>query len=187
MKLRQQDIDKSYKFATLQSNNYGARGQSDPLKIIQDIYVGKLGEIVAGAYLQSIGVKVYYPDFKIYEATEKSWESDLKEMSGSRKFAVKSQEIRMANQYEVSWVFQKDDKKKVGYDKEIFDNASDDHYCMFVQIDLLNKTGEVKSVVKTSYLQEHNLFEEMKKESLRSNKKAVYYNSLASIGNLWQI
>lgn len=177
-------IEKCNKFANDSVNSsidkYSKRGQYDSSKIIIDIRNGKIGEVYAHAYLLKRFPDLSFPDFEIYEAKNKNWDPDLK--SGNVSIAVKTQDFQTAMHYGDSWVFQFGNGK-FDCDKGIFGESNSNKYVALVSTNFAKRTGKIKAFVKVDWLHKNNLFKEMKKESLRNNKLAVYYDDLIDFDN----
>lgn len=100
-------------------NKYRQRNQFNKRKIIKDIYVGKKAEIAAWKYLNNIGVEegtytsegvsTNEPDFEIYGASRKSFDSDLYDPFYKTKYHVKSMTKENAERWGLSWSFQMED------------------------------------------------------------------------------
>jgi hypothetical protein len=86
---------------------YRDRGEPRYLKQQEDIITGKLGELAAFKYLKHRCIKTNYPDFKIYNPKEKSFECDLK--SEDTNYHVKTQPERSVKRYGYSWLVQAKD------------------------------------------------------------------------------
>lgn len=95
----------SYAQAVMGTIDYRNRGQGNFKKIVQDHYVGKLGEIAVCKLLQSLGKTVTQPDFDIH--TKKSWDDDL--FVDGEGVAVKTQNHESAKRYGLSWTFHVND------------------------------------------------------------------------------
>jgi hypothetical protein len=184
-------IDKAIEFAdkSVESNKdrYARRNQTDVDKIIQDIRVGKIGEEIVYNHLISKIPNLSKPDYNIYDKFNKSWDSDLKDGDSSIKIGVKSQNIFSANLYGVSWVFQFNNNKNFDCDKEVFKEESDNNFIAFVSLNIPKRNAEVRGIVKTQFLHDNKLFKDMKKEQLKGNKVAVYWEDLEKLDNLFQL
>lgn len=156
-------------------------------KFSSDICCGKIGEeLVFKKYLEKIpGLTA--PDYNIYSKKNKSWEPDLKDMDSNLTIAVKSQDIRSKLDNEESWVFQLGNKGK-DTDKAIFNKSDGNHYVALVSLNIPKRFGEIKAVIKLSWIHNNNLFREMNIKELNGNKCAIYYDDLKSFSNeLWQL
>jgi hypothetical protein len=88
-------------------DKYRERNQCDVNKIINDIYVGKLGEFAVYNVLKHGGKTVDAPDVAIYGARKKSFSADLTD--GRLKYHVKTMTASAAERYGLSWSFQIED------------------------------------------------------------------------------
>lgn len=82
-------------------DKYHRRKQSDPIKIYNDILIGKVAEFFV--FLNVSGCS--YPDLKVYASADKSFDADL--VKDKYKIHVKS--CRKDSAFEHSWVFQPED------------------------------------------------------------------------------
>jgi hypothetical protein len=167
---------------------YAKRNQFNVEKISQDIRTGKLGEEIVYQALVSQFPKLSKPDHAIYTGKQKSWAPDLSDPESGIVIGVKTQEIKSETKYGRSWVFQYRAGKAYDVDKGIFGDKDDKHYVAFVSINSEKRIGELRGIVRVSWLHEKNLFKPMKLQHLQSNKMAVYYSDLATYGKqLWQL
>jgi len=156
-------------------------------KFSKDITIGKIGEeFVYRKYVERIP-ELSPPDYNIYSIKDKSWEPDLKDLSSNLSIAVKSQDIRSKIDNSESWVFQLGSNGK-DTDKEIFNEVDDNKYVAFTSLNIPKRFGEIKAVVKLSWLHKMELFKPMQIDRLQSNKIAVYMCDLDNYkDNLWQL
>lgn len=173
----EEEFSKCTEFANkIDTSFYSRRNQFDNDKRKKDQLIGKLGEIISFNYLNNKIKDLSYPDFNIYDKKQKSWDFDLK--ANGFNIHVKSQDIVQSKRYGESWIFQAGGKYK-GYDKEIFDKISPNQFICFCVIDLENKSGVIKSIVKLEYLHDNKLFKLPKLPKLQEmNKMAVYFNDI---------
>lgn len=170
------------------ADRYARRNQSNIEKITQDIRTGKLGEELVYQALVKQFPKLTKPDHAIYTGKQKSWAPDLTDPDSGIVIGVKTQEIKSELAYGRSWVFQHRAGKNYDNDKGIFGDQDDKHYVAFVSINSPKRIGELRGIVKVSWLHEKELFKPMKLQHLQSNKVAVYYDDLAKFGKkLWQL
>jgi hypothetical protein len=162
---------------------YAKRNQGNIEKGKLDNRNGKIGEMVVHSYLLSTFPDLTEPDFAIYTSRNKSWAKDLYSETTNKKFGVKSQTIESAKKYNESWVFQNEDTGIHGKK----DKSDDDNFIVFVLLDLKEKLGYIRAVVKVKWLHENGLFKPMKLAHLVS-KKAVYFDDLKKYKKeLWQV
>jgi hypothetical protein len=188
--ITEETLDSCAKFATasVQSSidKYKRRNQFNVEKIIKDIKVGKLGEECVYDLVSKTYPTLSKPDYNIYDKKDKSWLPDLK--TNEFFLAVKTQNIDSAIAYGESWVFQYNFGKNYDCDKGIFKSEDDNHYVAFVAMNVPKRFANIRAIVKVSWLHKNKLFKEMKKENLRGNKLAIYYNDLEQFENeLWQL
>jgi hypothetical protein len=86
---------------------YARRGQANKRKILHDNVVGKTGEIAVYKFLKGKGKNPSKPDFKIYTAKKKSYDADM--YLGNLDLHIKTQHVKSAKKFGLSWVFQKKD------------------------------------------------------------------------------
>jgi len=177
-KFSKEEFDKCSNFAnSIDTSYYSNRNQSDNKKRTRDQLIGKLGEIVSYTFLNKKINNLSYPDFKIYDRKNKSWDFDLK--GDNANIHVKSQDIEQSKKYGESWLFQAGGLNNRGYDKEIFDKLSPNQYICFCIIDLKNNEGVIKSIVTLDYLHDNKLFKLPKLDKLKyNNKLAVYFSDI---------
>jgi hypothetical protein len=182
----EEELSKCKSFAeSIDTSFYATRNQFNPEKRKTDQIIGKLGEILTYNYLLDKVQNLTYPDFNIYEKSKKSWDFDLK--GNDSNIHVKSQNIVQAKNYGQSWIFQAGNGKNKNYDKEIFDQISPNQYVSFCLIDLGNKCGEIKSILKLSTLHDNKLFKLPKLEKLQvANKLAVYFSDIKVFENSYK-
>lgn len=102
----QKDICKNFASSVVSTNidAYRRRNQTDVTKIIDDIYVGKLGEFAAYNFLKHGRRELAAPDVEIYGARKKSFAADL--VTTTHKYHVKTMKRESAERYGLSWSFQ---------------------------------------------------------------------------------
>tara|TARA_R110000868_G_scaffold75946_3_gene218772 strand:+ start:1769 stop:2392 length:624 start_codon:yes stop_codon:yes gene_type:complete len=156
-------------------------------KFSMDICIGKIGEELVYSTYSLLLPNLSKPDYNIYSVKQKSWDSDLKDLNSNISIAVKTQDIRSMLDNDESWVFQMSTSGK-DTDKEIFNKTNDNHYVAFVSLNIPKRIGELKALVKVQWLHDKKLFKQMKLETLRNNKLAVYFEDLEFYKDeLWQI
>lgn len=170
------------------TDKYARRNQFDVEKIAKDIRNGKIGEEAVYEKLLESLPDLSKPDHNIYLKGDKSWDPDLKAMESGVRVAVKSQDIESSINFGESWVFQYGMGGKYDCDTGVFKEVDDKHYVAFVALNVPKRRGELRAVVKIQWLHDKKLFKEMKKQSLRGNKLAVYYDDLIKFKEeLWQL
>lgn len=172
------DIETCLRFANASDREYyGRRNQHNNDVKRRQIYIGKLGELAASRYLRDV-CPDSVPDFAIYEAKKKSWNSDLG--CNSYHFHVKSMGVEQAKLYGLSWTFQFSNARgRGGKDAEIFAaEQSDRTFVVLVQVDLGKHEAEVITTIQARKLSEHNLFRDPKLDHLKGIKKVVYFEDL---------
>ena len=148
--------------------NYADSNQTQKLKIKEDHFVSKLGEEAARIVLSHYG-NVKGPDYSIYQAKEKSWESDL--FIENKGIAVKTQKRTNANRYTLSWTFQ---AGAFRYDPILnISNA----WIIFVEYD---DTNPHHCYVYPPYQMKELTLGEPKLSYLKGSKKVVYASTLPS-------
>jgi hypothetical protein len=183
-------FDKCTKFAQdsveSSANKYARRNQWNVAKIMDDIRNGKIAEEMVYQKVSELYPNISKPDFNVYEKKNKSWDPDLTDPAVPVRIAVKSQDIKADLAYGRSWVFQFGNGK-VDCDTGIFGEKDDHHYVCFVSLNTPKRIGELRSMVKVSWLHEKELFKPMKLKNL-SSKLAVYYDDLEPLADqLWQL
>lgn len=170
------------------TDRYARRNQFDVEKIAKDIRNGKIGEEGVYEKVSELYPHLSKPDHAIYDKKDKSWDPDLKDLDSDIRVAVKSQDIESAINFGESWVFQYNHGKQYDCDTGIFKQSDPNHYVAFVALNVPKRFGIIRALVKVEWLHEKKLFKEMKKQSLRGNKMAVYYEDLERYKDeLWQL
>lgn len=172
IKLKPSDKEVAEAFANARlegsANLYRFRGEQNIDKIKEDIVVGALAEIAIAKQLQSRGVEVNEPDFKIYETKQKSFSADLSD--GYYMFHCKAQSLKSAKTYGTSFMFQKTDK--------LLTNPSPRDYLVMAVVDDLKV--EIKAVVLVQDIIKYDLLGEPKVPRYRHSKHTIYFNDLCS-------
>jgi hypothetical protein len=185
--------NKCVKFAnesvSTNARKYANRNQFDVDKIKKDIRNGKIAEEGVYEVVSQLYPYLSKPDHTIYSAKEKSWDPDLKDEAMKYKLAVKSQDIESEINFGRSWVFQFGNGGKFDCDTGIFSKDVDpNHYVSFISLNVPKRFGVIQAIVSVKWLHDKKLFKEMKKQSLRGNKVAVYYEDLEKFKEeLWQL
>lgn len=170
------------------ADKYARRNQFDVEKIAKDIRNGKIGEEAVYHVVSPHFAGLTKPDHKIYPKKDKSWDPDLRDDGAKVRIAVKSQDIESAINFGESWVFQFGNGGKYDCDKGVFKEIDPNHYVAFVALNTPKKIATIRAIVKVQWLHDKKLFKEMKKQNLRGNKVAVYYEDLKKYEDeLWQL
>ncbi|MEM9244678.1 MAG: hypothetical protein AAGA67_02885 [Cyanobacteria bacterium P01_F01_bin.153] len=90
--------------AVITTVDYSDAHQKSCRKIHHDHWVSKVGEEAVKLAFEQHSRSVKGPDYKIYDAPEKSWDADL--YVDGIPLAVKTQTQAMANRFGLSWTFQ---------------------------------------------------------------------------------
>ncbi len=91
--------------AVSNTNEYSRRNQSNLEKVTQDIYYGKIAEVLVHDYLVSKKKNPSAPDFMIYDSRSKSFDADIK--VHTKNIHVKS--CLVTSGFPNSWLFQPND------------------------------------------------------------------------------
>jgi hypothetical protein len=161
--------------ACMESNKhwYAKRNQTNLDKIVEDIYVGKMGEVATYLYFKSLDLPCSKPDFEIYEARNKSYDADLKQ--GEKYVHVKSQSLASSRRYGVSWILQ---CRKGDADK-LFKNCTDmDYISLCVEVD---GGVDLLGIMPIQELFKRDLFKEPKLQYFKGIKKALYWEDIKEI------
>jgi hypothetical protein len=148
---------------------YKARGQTNPYKITQDIYTGKVAEIGVHTYLKGLGLKPAPVDFEIYAAKQKSFAADI--VATGKNFHVKSQTSESAEKYGKSYLLQKRDPllRKAASMTEIF-----------VPTLVYEDTIEIYGFIPAAYIP-MDFIKEPKLKWLASTKVAIYLEDFMTL------
>lgn len=182
------DLDKCLEFAYAQLETssgglYRARGEFRQEKMVNDIVVGKLGEI--GVYRFVTGLEgefspvyrfVSAPDFSIYKGRRKSFDADVtvcfsdNEDLPQYKLHIKSQSMGSYEKYGASWICQRTDK--LTYKPDPID------VLVFVIVDLDKGFGNILGMVEATTLFAKGLWGECKVPSYAKTKVALYFDKI---------
>lgn len=159
-------IDICTTFSGLSANDYSSRGQSNKVKVKEDILFGKISEFAVAHHLRKQFGECTVPDTAIYERGERSYAPDLTTPRG----VVHVKSCRMNPHYDPSWLFEKNDT-------EVFAKpyAGDVAFCV-VDTDAYEVT--VVAIVPLKTLHEKKLFLPPRLAHL-TTKVAVYAKDLA--------
>lgn len=177
---------KAHKFGLDQyqtsKDKYARRGQTNPSAIVEQIQTGKITEDMMWLKLSpAISAEISKPDWNIYGAREKNWDSDLKIYTSPLiRLGVKSQNERSAAEFSTSWIFEYRAGEKYDTDRGVFSEEAKQpgNFVVFSSIDLRNLTGRLQAILAVSTLHEKKLFEPPVLERLRDNKLAVYMKTI---------
>ena len=153
------------------TTNYSDANQTQVDKIINDHFVSKLGE-EAVKMVMSRYTEVKGPDYEIYGAKQKSWDSDL--FINGFGLAVKTQTTSAAIRYGLSWTFQNGIKRK---DIILQQPAA---WVAFVEYDDTHEPYQTCFVLPPFQIKELS-FDEPKLAHLKGHKKVVYAYSLGKM------
>lgn len=158
-------------------STYGARGQSNPQTVMRQIYAGKAGELGARRYLMRLGLECTEVDFEVRAAPGKSFDPDLKCLN--KHLHVKTQRVEESRLYGISWIFQYAGDGAGHTDHAIFGRRDDpDQYVLFCQLN--ERRVVICAAPQVVTLHRQQLFHDLRIESYREKKKAVYYDPLLS-------
>lgn len=117
MKHKDISIENSYKLEIINfaekcyrtnKAEYKRRGQEDAQKIKQDIYYGKVAEYAVWLMYKEMGQNCTKPDVGVYKTSQKSYDRDMT-VNDTHHLHVKSQLLKQAQSFGLSWIFQKND------------------------------------------------------------------------------
>ena len=101
---------KTFANAVARTIDYRDSNQRNVEKIKFDHFISKLGEEAAKHVFENRNALVEGPDYNIYEAKQKTWQSDL--IVNGHHVAVKTQTKSNARKYGLSWTFQQSEIRK---------------------------------------------------------------------------
>ena len=145
---------------------YRDTNQSNLPKVEYDHFISKIGEEAVRIIFQQLNCKVQGPDYQIYDAKEKSWDSDL--CINDLGLAVKTQASLSAKKFGESWTFQSG-----VYRKDPILNQPDAWVC-FVSVNDVTYQCKVYPPYQIKELK----FGEPRRNYLKGSKKVVYAASL---------
>ena len=161
-------------------NHYRARNQNARRnKIIQDICVGKMGELAVYFYLERL--EPSKPDFQIYTRANKSFDPDLLTAKRSLRIHCKSQSLESSESYGKSWILQFSGNGS-GHKDKLFKQRSNEDYIALTNVDLHNGEVKVLGVYKINDLFENDLVKLPKLKWLERTKRAIYFTDIKESG-----
>lgn len=178
IKLKKKDLTEALHFAHKRSNDSSLYKHRGGFKS-NDIVIGALGELAVYRFLTGLEIDVNHPDFTIHEAADKSYDADLQDEKGHY-FHVKSQNVKSANAYGTSWLFQKKD--------EIVSNPKQGHYIIPTVVNTEKNEVYIMGCMGCKPLLD--VYKSPKLEHLRETKKALYFDDIdakLSIRKQWSI
>jgi len=114
------------------------RNQSNGARIRIQVADGKMGELLAQRYLQSVGFHCTDPDFEIYTKAHKSFDADF--YVNGHPTHCKAQNADSAYRYGLSWMFQKSGQG-YGHTDPAISTPTDK--AVFVKVDHQKREGTV--------------------------------------------
>ena len=162
-----------------QAGHYGNRGQENADRIVEQIAIGKMGEIVAYRTLSCV-LDVGEPDFNVYSGDDKNWDSDLRSDQGGYRFAVKTCEFERKSRIPPSWTFQESDKSgRSGHDV-ILDSEDEKEFVCLVILDGARRIGRITFLLPAPHLRSRSLLMPPLSRRLRDAKKVAYWYTLVT-------
>ena len=171
MKCKEITMDNTYKLQIIDfaekcyrtnKAEYKKRGQEDAQKIKQDIYYGKLAEWGVWLNYTDINQDCTKPDLAIYKGRNKSYGADMI-LNNAHNLHVKSQLLKQAERFGLSWMFQKNDP--------LVKNPLLSDY---VVLCLTLNTNKVRVFEPIKAIDLLNKYKKPKKKELQSTKLALY-------------
>lgn len=157
---------RAFAHAVVQTIDYTDSHQYNLQKIEHDHFVSKLGEEAVRQIFEDLKQHVKGPDYTIYPARQKSWQSDL--IINETELAVKTQSLTSAKRYAVSWLFQSGHQRR---------DSILNHPSAWVCFVSYNPTDQCCTVYPPHQISEL-IFKEPRLEHLKHSKKAVYLEDL---------
>ena len=148
--------------------DYRDSNQTVATKIRDDHFISKLGEEAVRAVFLSLGKAVRGPDYEIYAAKGKSWDSDL--YIDGVGLGVKTQKRSAALRYGLSWTFQQSGYRN---DPVLRRPAA---WVTFAEVD--DTDPDFPVIVYPCYQIAELTFGEPKLAHLRGKKRVVYETDL---------
>lgn len=177
--ITEEEYERCRDFAEKSTNDYWKRNQNDPENIKRQIVFGKMGEIVAAKFIhRCLKHPPMEPDFRIYDARTKGWDSDFPYKTlgtGKRNIHVKS--YTLSDKPE-SWAFQYANKNGNGGTDRLFSEyeryKNDAVICVLVDVD--ERVGYIRVVGDWKAIR--GLLREPVSHKLKGLKKFLYYDDL---------
>ena len=168
-------LDKCTDFANKQletsKNLYAYRGEKNTNKMVEDIIIGKMGEVGVYTYLKDKGYDVNKPDFEIYKGRRKSYAADIISDCGIM-VHVKSQSVLSRKRYGSSWLFQMNDSLIT------LPHASE--YVILAAVE--GRDVEILASLSAGDMVEYEVYEEPKVPRYRHTKRAIYLDKFKDSG-----
>ncbi len=147
---------------------YRRRNQSNPVKIKNQINIGKLCELAVHRFLAGSSE----PDFGIYKKSKKSFDADL--TYKGFKLHVKGQDSIAAASYGTSWVFTY--SSSGGSLDPLLVKQTEEDLVAFVLIDMSTLVCDIKCIMKAKEIV--NVMSLPRILSLYQSKRVVYLENL---------
>jgi hypothetical protein len=147
--------------------NYKESSQFEVSKIKSDHFISKIGEEAVKMVFER-HCRVTGPDYSVYSAGKKSWDTDL--MVGNIGLAVKTQTRSAAKRYGLSWTFQSSEYRK---DPILNDSSA---WVIFVEYEDVDFTHDC--IISPPLQMNQLTFKEPALDHLKGRKKVVYRSDL---------
>ena len=138
---------------------------------IEDVISGAMAELAVYRVLKEKGVEVGYPDFKIYEAKDKSYAADLTD--GLHHFHVKGQTLESKKRYGASWLLQRNDP--------VIASPERLNYIVPCTVDLETGRVEIYGILSALSLVQNHCIGECKVPWFQKYKVALYLDHIEPI------
>jgi hypothetical protein len=147
-------------------------GRITRARLVEDVYVGKLGEFAAYEHISKYQSNLTKPDLEVYSARQKSFSADLS--SKYSNFHCKTQSMESAHKYGISWIFQYEENGRK--DPMLKNPGPKDQAVLMLMVD--DNTVEIKVIMPVELMTAMELFEEPKSSFFVGKKKAAYWNTI---------
>ena len=158
-------------------------GKLDRDKLINDIFVGKMGEVGAYKLLNDeFGIEVAKPDFDVYEGRRKSFTADL--TAHGVNFHCKTQSEESERRYGKSWLFQYSEERYGG--DRLFKQDLTNEFIIPMSLKSTNIV-EIHAIIDIADIVRYDMFDMPKLEWFKKTKRAVYWDKLKKLNSnkLW--
>lgn len=168
--LTKADMKRAKKFANERCGDTDLYEKRGGFKKV-DVISGAMAELAVYRVLKEKGVDVSYPDFKIYEAKDKSYDADLTD--GLHHFHVKGQTLESKKRYGPSWLMQRNDP--------ILQNPERLNYLVPCTVDVDTGRVEIYGIFSILSLIQNHCIGECKVPWFQKYKVALYLDHIEPI------
>jgi hypothetical protein len=180
IKLTKKEIERCREFAELSVdsslNHYKRRNNTSRSRIVEDITIGKCGEVGIYKLLKKLGMEPSKVDFEVYKAGKKSFNADI--VSFGYYLHCKSQSVESALKYGNSWILQYNGYGR-GHTDKLFKSRS--RYDMLVPCMVDDNEVTVFGIIRVDKLFDKKMIKLPKVPWFQDTKRAIYWEDLKTL------